>query len=991
MNFTSASLPLAHKKFSNNRRVGFEERRGRWSRFKNKIIQTAIRAPTGSPSDGLGGDGTESSTSTSVFIAAQKLLTAEKDGEDWEINEIVINGENPEIIRNERDTGSPFRSDSGGGSISKHSGTNADSNYAYHPPSLRSKMRWIGSQIMAFFNQKFDDPQTELDFRKLHWYSTKAWAFYGSLFLVLNWILYLILNLESTSRTLYGQYGGLTLVTIPVPFMVASDMPFRHRITFQVWVTLAVWYCGLSETIEMRVCHFFVRPNTCFRKDFLAEMYYTTALPGIMMTVMTDRLYNAIVQVIQFILLMVFIIPVQGIYARNVVSFVIFSVFTQGLHYNREVTERRLYLLNAQLKLAYKAQQKAQAAQFKASQAKRRFASYIFHEVRVPLHNAAIAFNNMTTDDVFKSFVQNEGGIQEDIAALDVSLATVQQVLNDSLDLEKMDAGHFDINPHPFCLHRVIRSTLGPIAVSAAAKNLALHIKLDERIDQLRPSVNPNLPHGNGTPSSSAVQPPETWVVGDEVRLRQILTNLASNAVKFTPEGVEAGITVSTMFISHHASTSRQNSHSSGSNSSKEKENPRFSVDKPGVDLEKVGEHGDEERKEMYQSQDVLVFRLEVADSGPGIKPSDLVDNQLFQPFAQTKVGRLSKNSTGLGLAIVRQIVSLSGGKLGVQSRRGKGATFWIELFYPLAKPSEIQAALAQEDRTTPTASATAATISEVQRWPVVAFADDVKPPMLSGAGNYHPVDSLPPQSLSPPALLLPSTSSSPSAMTPAASSSFGPSLSRLGSDAPLLEMGPMGEKVISPVNGDGTGKLKEVQKAPELSTSGASAVAVDEDDDDSPLVVLVVDDNLITRSTMTRSLQKKGCIVYTAQDGQECLNLVLGPDARTYDLISLDNDMPVMTGEEAVKAMRQAGRHDIFVVGCTGNALTDDQKRYLEAGADDILIKPINFGYALLCFLSSSIDWQMMMNIFCSRLPEIMETARQKRRQRRAANKSTS
>ncbi|KAJ3995246.1 hypothetical protein F5050DRAFT_1573979 [Lentinula boryana] len=935
MNFTSASLPLARNKFSNQRRVDFEERRGRWSRFKDSMFMKLFTlAPTGSPSDGLGGDGTESSTSTSVFIAAQKLLTAEKDGDDWEINETVIDGENPELIRNERDTGSPFRSDSGGGSISKHSGENGDSNYGYHPPSLRSKIHWFGLQAVSFFNQEFDDPQTELDFRKLHWYSTKAWAFYGSLYLVLNWILYLILNLESTSKTLYGQYCGLTVVTVPVPFMVASDMPFRHRIIFQVWVTFAVWYCGLSETVEMRVCHFFVRPNTCFKKDFLAEMYYTTALPSIMMIVMTDRLYNAIVQVVQLILLLAFIIPVQGIYARNVVSFVVFSIFSQGLHYNREVTERRLYLLNAQLKVAYKAQQKAQAAQFKASQAKRRFASYIFHEVRVPLHNAAIAFNNMTTDDIFKNFIQKDPGIKDDIAALDVSLATVQQVvLNDSLDLEKMDAGHFDINPRPFCLHRVIRSTLGPIAVTAAAKNLNLHINFDERIDQLRPSVDPTIAHGKA--SSSPAQPQETWVVGDEVRLRQILTNIASNAVKFTPEGVEAGITVNTTFIAHHVSTSRHNSHA-------DQEETRFSSDRSGADLEKGGE---QEKKETYQSQDVLVFRLEVSDNGPGIKPSDLVDNQLFQPFAQTKVGRLSKNSTGLGLAIVRQIVSLSGGKLGVHSRRGKGATFWIELFYPLAKPSEVQAALIQEDQLTTSAFAT--TISEeVQRWPVVAFADDVKPPMLSGAVSHQPANlpspPLPPLFLSPPPQVLPSTSS-PSVGSPDASP-LRPSLSRLGSDTPLLEQQRVDEEINT-----GNGKLRQVPEAPESSTVAVSTPEIKDDDDDSPLVVLVVDDNLITRSTMTRSLQKKGCIVYTARDGKECLDLVLGPDARTYDLISLDNDMPVMTGEDAVRVMREAGRYDIFVVGCTGNALTDDQKRYLDAGADDILIKPINFKYALL------------------------------------------
>ncbi|KAJ4464902.1 hypothetical protein C8J55DRAFT_493715 [Lentinula edodes] len=934
MNFTSASLPFAHKRFNNNRRVGFEERRGRWSRFKDKVvelIQTAIRAPTGSPSDGLGGDGTESSTSTSVFIAAQKLLSAEKDGEDWEINETVINGEKPELYRYERDSGSPFRSDSGGGSISRHSGENGDSNYAYRPPSLRTKLQWFGLLVNSFFNQKFDDPQTELDFRKLRWYSNKAWAF--------------------TSKTLYGQilyYGGLTLVTVPVPFMVATDMPFRHRIIFQVWVTFAVWYCGLSETVEMRVCHFFVKPNTCFRKDFLANMYYTTALPSIMMIVMTDRLYNAIVQVIQLVLLLAFIIPVQGIYARNVVSFVIFSIFSQGLHYNREITERRLYLLNTQLKMAYKAQQKAQAAQFKASQAKRRFASYIFHEVRVPLHNAAIAFNNMTTDEAFQDFVQRDQGITEDIAALDVSLATVQQVLNDSLDLEKMDAGHFDINPRPFNLHRVIRSTLGPIAVAAAAKNLDLQIHLDERIDQLRPSADPTSSSTSGANSQG------TWVVGDEVRLRQILTNLASNAVKFTPEGTRPGITINTTFVSHRVSTSR---HTSGAADQEEK---AFPIDKVVDDLEKgnLGDREGEEKKETFQSQDVLVFRLDISDNGPGIKPSDLVDNQLFQPFAQTKVGRLSKNSTGLGLAIVRQI--------GVNSRRGKGATFWIELFYPLAKSSEIQAAILQEDRLTTPAFATAATIHEVQRWPVVAFAEDVKPPMLSGAVSHQPSNPLTPSPPPPPLPPLPPPPPPSFSFSPPSDASFiAPSLSRLGSDAPLLD-----EPRVSEGINTGNEKLLQVQEIPKPSKAEVSAVPEDKDiDDDGPLVVLVVDDNLITRSTMTRSLQKKGCIVYTAQDGKECLDLVLGPDARTYDLVSLDNDMPVMTGEDAVKAMREAGRHDVFVVGCTGNALTDDQNRYLDAGADDILIKPINF----------------------SRLPEIMETARQRRRQRRTAKATKS
>lgn len=144
-----------------------------------EIIQTAIKAPTGSPSDGFGGDASESSTSTSAFVAAQKLISAEREGEDWEINETVITG-NGEHLQNERDTttGSPFHSDSGGSFVrpGEHDSYDGDGNYAYHRPTLRSKIYWYGLQVVLFFNQKFDESQTEVDFRKLRWYSTKAWA-----------------------------------------------------------------------------------------------------------------------------------------------------------------------------------------------------------------------------------------------------------------------------------------------------------------------------------------------------------------------------------------------------------------------------------------------------------------------------------------------------------------------------------------------------------------------------------------------------------------------------------------------------------------------------------------------------------------------------------------------------------------------------------------------------------------------------------------------
>ncbi|KAF9262589.1 hypothetical protein L218DRAFT_929000 [Marasmius fiardii PR-910] len=992
MLFTSASLPLHHDRehSSLSRRVGFEqEKPSVWNRFRQyvgKLAYIAIHAPTGSPSDGLGGDGTESTTSTSAFIAAQKQITAEKDGEDWKVDEVVVTGEDVDRwkrLGSERDTttgGTPGQSDNGSVRNNRTRDTpSSQGGNIYHPPSLRSKAKYVWSYVENFFFPTFEDEHAESDFKKQNWYSTKAIAFYASLYLVLNWVLYLALNQESTEQQRYAQvvyYGGLTFLTVPLPFFIAADVPLKYPIPFQIWFTIAVWWCGVTEIIQMKLCHFFNPQNHCHRKDFLAMMYYITAVPAMMMFVIPHRLPSFTMMVIVLILISTCIMPDQNIFARNLISYILFSTFFQVLHYNKEITERRLYLLNNQLKVAYKAQQKAQMAQSRASQAKRRFASYIFHEVRVPLNNAAIAFHNLTTnhafgDRVFKPHV-------EDVIALEVSLATVQQVLNDSLDLEKMDAGHFDINPRPFPLHSVIRSTLAPLIVSAAAKKLDLRINLDERIDKLthrmmieetghkewhggekESSRQPHqldspLPPEYSTPpspslarsrpfeatdyagsppkmerkrSSSSMHSPksrhryprtesymsamsnippgltdsrgagELWVVGDEVRLRQVLTNLVSNAVKFTPEGAGDGITFSTSLVTSVPATLTM---SDDGNLALPEGRTR-----PGSKDGRASREG----RERDGKQDILVLRMEITDSGPGIKPSDLVDNQLFQPFAQTRVGKLSKNSTGLGLAIVRQIVSLSGGRLGVQSQRGRGATFWVELSYPIAKLQEVEEGM--KSFSSPSSFHRISSTDSKNLWPMGAFAEDLNQPVLAGSMN----SSSPP--LQPPPAFTPLTEISETTVVNACDPMDPCPPEQLTTSPPL--------SLQSGISGD----LHE-------SSPGTG--------NNEALLVLVVDDDPITRKMMSRWLSLRGCVVHTAKDGKECLDKLLSPEAPKYDFVSLDNYMPGMTGEEAVKEIRRVGRHDIFVIGCTGNALTDDQKSYLAAGADHVLTKPINF-----------------------------------------------
>ncbi|KDQ57180.1 hypothetical protein JAAARDRAFT_207498 [Jaapia argillacea MUCL 33604] len=832
----------------------------RWTKVLKNLLKRIVNASTGTPSDGLGEP--SESTATPPSAAVQRQAAAEKNGADWCIDEVVVAGGDPPHHHPDPDGPMGPRSESGDNSTRHHGGDGIHDLTGLHhyQGGFLEWLKWrLWPMILTFFNPCFEDPAQERDFQKQSWHSTKALSFYASLFLVLNWVLYLIWNHSVTRYEQVAYYGGLSFFTLPIPFMIAMDFPQRHEIFFQIWFVIAVWYCGVTEVIQIKQCGFYTQ-NHCFGKDFLAMLYYNAAQPAMMMFVVSKRFYNFIAQFAVFVLLLVLVIPNQKIFARNVISFALFSIFIQGLHYSREKTERRMYELNAQLKVSYRAQQQAQIAESKASLAKRRFASYIFHEVRVPLNTAMLAYQNLQSGHAFKDeFLQQHNNDSVELHALEASLFMMQQVLNDALDLQKMDAGRFESCPRPFPLHRAIRSMMGPIAVATSAKSLNLRVELDERIDRV--SCHCEAPEG-------------LWVVGDEIRLRQVLTNLASNAVKFTPSGRGAEIRVSSRLLSPVPSDVA--------------EPPRSTAGDPLIEMDQCGES--------------LVFRLEVQDSGPGINPSDLVDNKLFQPFVQTKVGKMNGSGSGLGLAIVKQIVALSGGRLGVHSRKGEGATFWVELTYPIATVAEVQASR-DKHMLLPTP-------------PIINVSPQ---PAHVEPESYLPLDT----ESSPFPLVLPGSGSR---------------------NIPTTFQRPQSDNHASTVVM--TGVTHSTSPLPSSSAASTPQSSAPVSPDVPPLRVLVVDDDSLTRILMKRMLTKLGCIVETANDGQECLDILLNPPngsdtPPSYDFITLDNHMPIVTGEEVVRHMRVLGRID-FVVSCTGNALVEDQTSFLDSGADRVLTKPI-------------------------------------------------
>jgi len=389
-----------------------------------------------------------------------------------------------------------------------------------------------------------------------------------------------------------------------------------------------------------------------------------------------------------------------------------------------------------------------------------------------------------------------------------------------------------------------------------------------------------------------------------------------------------------------------------------------------------------------------IVVRIEVSDTGTGIPPHEITQGKLFTPFNQTEQGRQQGGKgTGLGLALVRQIVKLSGGRLGVRSKLGHGSTFWVEL--PLGvgvkvvdlpdpesglsenQSSDLEGPLSLDllrNRSVQPTSAPNAMESLMEQGGLVElklpYANDGSEPhvLTRTIGELSSGTQLGPPLPSPVA----GTSRYERPHTPTKSSSVGSApvaeeakvLAQMDPSPPTSSSSGSTDLLhapasLSPVSIDAAAScLKSpVQGTPAPSLRrGPSAVF------EPPMIVLVVDDDRLTRTIMSRTLSRLGCHVSTAENGEVALEMIVGRTFRRtigfhegsigshpeqdngcsrYDVVFLDNQMPIMSGLEVVAKLREMGRQD-FVVGVTGNALVKDQREYFDAGVDHILTKPV-------------------------------------------------
>ncbi|KAG8909695.1 hypothetical protein FRC00_009629 [Tulasnella sp. 408] len=591
---------------------------------------------------------------------------------------------------------------------------------------------------------------------------------------------------------------------------------------------------------------------------------------------------------------------------------------TWRAHYVWERDCRRVYRMRDELKTQVRQAQRAREREARLEKSKRSLTSYIFHELRVPLNIANLARGNLL----------EEGGIHPEFdveaEALGHSLETMAQVLNDVLDFHRMESGKFRCVRRPYAFHRTLGAALQGLALGAQAKGIKLRREFDHDIDVLadqemvlamaqRSDLGDKEPGGDdsgrgGTNTNILSEEASGIVVGDANRLRQIMNNLVSNAIKFTDRG--GTITVRTKCLGccwppvGDAADGEPLTPKTSNSNAKSSSEKTPSTDTT-VDLEALiqQQETDATGTENTRCRRQMIIRIEVEDSGAGIQKKWVMDNRLFSPYVQTELGRLQGGKgSGLGLALIKNIVKFSGGRLGVKSQFTKGSTFWVELpvgIGPIQNP--------KPSRAIP---------------PSIQPAEqEATPPQLGREAMQNGENRVP---MGDPTVLTTSDK-------------------RAG---PALNESKSSDQIASPAK----------PPSPKKSKSAPQTF-------DPPLEVLVVDDDPMTRKLMERMLTRNGCKVSTSDNGRSGLEMALGVSTpflsrsptpsldllhpppssppQRWDIMFVDNQMPIMSGVEMVRNLRMLGRKDMLI-GVTGNALKEDQVEYSQAGANGVLIKPV-------------------------------------------------
>ncbi|WP_261362822.1 response regulator [Rubinisphaera margarita] len=506
------------------------------------------------------------------------------------------------------------------------------------------------------------------------------------------------------------------------------------------------------------------------------------------------------------------------------------------------------------------------------NKSKTEFLANISHELRTPL-NAIIGMTDLALDedisDVMRDYVQTAREAAQ----------TLTYLINDILDFSRMETGHFELDNAAFNLPHLIDQTLKTLSLRAHEKGLEL-------ISHIAPDV-------------------PKFVIGDKNRLRQVVVNIVSNAIKFTEQGE--------VFIDVTA--------------------------------------------EMNDDDDVADVLISVIDTGIGISTED--QDRIFSPFTQVDASPTrSYVGTGLGLAICKEITQQMHGSITVSSEFGSGSQFDVRVPLPLGTATstpptrsitidDFQGArvLIVDDNKTSlrtlkstllnwrmevdVASSASEALSILKDAKIQGLIPQYRVLLVDGLmpeiDGFDLVEAVHSAGLQPDLTLL--------MLSSADRTMFETRCESLPIDG-FVEK-PVGQSTLM----DTLIKLLSGRPRDVIHQKKIHRT------DTQPLRILVAEDTPANQKVVQQILLKRGHEVVLANNGREALDLYY---TEQFDTILMDMQMPTMDGLQATKAIRQSERESgvanpIPIVALTAHTMKGDRERCLDAGASDYLSKPVD------------------------------------------------